>query len=601
MGVKQETYLEEGLQKNKISDAAMRCSRFSPKNLLVIVTACGLMTVLLHFYQRCDGEILELKRKQDTSDRLPLNALPDDRNLFQLSDLSGSKHYKDIECLINDDITIQGRREGDEVYLPFSFIQKYFDITGKIAEYDGFERFEWQHSYARVYQEKPYDPNGVFMSFSHYNVEQRDRVKMVCGVEGVPMTTQWDPSGYFYPIQISQFGLSHFSKNLTEKEPRVKIYEDGETNTRNWVPDKESKVERVFDAEKKSNVLKFETKGTNQARGPSLSLNVKGDYVLTFDLKVVNNVTITVSVETVERERPIHLHYASQSAPIQMKGSHITYNIGENQSWRTINRDLVADIRKGIALTKSKQNKKINIRKIIKIILHGNGYLDNFKISSSNHMENFYASADWLLRNQDMNGGWPIMVNRKLDEDLKVLPPGWYSAMAQGHAISVLTRAFTATHKRKYIEAALHATKLYTIPSTEGGVKARFLDTYNWYEEYPTTPSSFVLNGFIYSLIGLYDLKMTASQEEGRDASQLYNDGLRSLKAMLMMYDTGSGSIYDLRHMVLGKAPNLARWDYHATHCQQLMLLASIEKEPIFDVTSKRWMSYMKGKRAKHN
>lgn len=40
-----------------------------------------------------------------------------------------------------------------------------------------------------------------------------------------------------------------------------------------------------------------------------------------------------------------------------------------------------------------------------------------------------------------------------------------------------------------------------------GGVRTYFPGGFVWYEEYPTTPSLFVLNGFIYSLLGLYDLK----------------------------------------------------------------------------------------------
>lgn len=42
------------------------------------------------------------------------------------------------------------------------------------------------------------------------------------------------------------------------------------------------------------------------------------------------------------------------------------------------------------------------------------------------------------------------------------------------------------------------------------GVVNRLFDKIVWYEEYPTTPGLFVLNGFIYSLIGLYDLYETA-------------------------------------------------------------------------------------------
>ena len=103
---------------------------------------------------------------------------------FQSRDLQQGIKYQEIECLINDDYSIQGRREGEEVYIPFSFIEKYFEVYGKIAEYDGYDRFEWQHSNARIYHQEPYKADSIFMSFNHYNVEARDRVKYISGVEG---------------------------------------------------------------------------------------------------------------------------------------------------------------------------------------------------------------------------------------------------------------------------------------------------------------------------------------------------------------------------------------------------------------------------------
>ena len=63
-------------------------------------------------------------------------------------------------------------------------MEKYFDVYGKLAEYDGYDRFEWQHSNARMYTQDAYKADGVFMSFNHYNVEARDRVKFISGVEG---------------------------------------------------------------------------------------------------------------------------------------------------------------------------------------------------------------------------------------------------------------------------------------------------------------------------------------------------------------------------------------------------------------------------------
>lgn len=32
---------------------------------------------------------------------------------------------------------------------------------------------------------------------------------------GVPVSNQWDKNGYIYPIQVAQYGLSHYSKSLT--------------------------------------------------------------------------------------------------------------------------------------------------------------------------------------------------------------------------------------------------------------------------------------------------------------------------------------------------------------------------------------------------
>ena len=60
-----------------------------------------------------------------------------------------------------------------------------FQVYGKLATYDGYERFEWFHSYSKVYYPKgKYDSRGVFMYFENYNVEVRDRVKCVSASEG---------------------------------------------------------------------------------------------------------------------------------------------------------------------------------------------------------------------------------------------------------------------------------------------------------------------------------------------------------------------------------------------------------------------------------
>ena len=118
------------------------------------------------------------------------------------------------------------------------------------------------------------------------------------------------------------------------------------------------------------------------------------------------------------------------------------------------------------------------------------------------------TSAHWFLKNQDEKGRWSTLVAPKIKTGVK-LEPGRYSAMAQGHALSLLTRAYHITKNVDFLNAAKRATGSFHVKSKDNGILATFMNKFKWCEEYPVTPSLFVLNGFLFSLMGLYDLKMT--------------------------------------------------------------------------------------------
>ncbi|XP_036819702.1 D-glucuronyl C5-epimerase B-like [Oncorhynchus mykiss] len=597
----------------------MRClaARVNYKTLIVICALFTLLTMLL--WNRCSSDTA--LRFLPRAPPPPPSAKGGDASISSqqqppqppepppiVGGAAGIK-YEEMDCLINDDVTIKGRRDGAEVYFPFSWLEKYFEVYGKVVQYDGYERFEFQHSYSKVYaQREPYHPDGVFMSFEAYNVEVRDRVKCISGVEGVPLSTQWGPQGYFYAIQIAQYGLSHYSKNLTERPPHVELYDAAEEKDNRagspsgpWTVPKGCSLTRLHDKGRATTVRQFSA--PENSEGVSLPLGNSKDFIISFDLKFTSNGSVSVVLETTEKGAPFIIHYVTSAQLIAFSGRDITYGIGPRAAWSTVTRDLLTDLRKGVGLSNTKAVKatKVMPRRVVRLIVRGRGAIDNVTISTTAHTAAFFAASDWLLRNQDERGGWPIMVTRKLGEGFRPLEPGWYSAMAQGQAMSTLVRAYLLTKDQTYLNAALRATGPYKLHSEQHGVKAVFMNKYDWYEEYPTTPGSFVLNGFIYSLLGLHDLAETAGEKLGRESGLLFSRGMESLKAMLPLYDTGSGSIYDLRHYMLGTAPNLARWDYHTTHINQLQLLASIDNAPIFRDVVKRWKSYLKGGRAKHN
>eukprot|EP00117_Sycon_ciliatum_P004398 scpid47716/ scgid0470/ D-glucuronyl C5-epimerase; Heparin/heparan sulfate:glucuronic acid C5-epimerase len=159
---------------------------------------------------------------------------------------------------------------------------------------------------------------------------------------------------------------------------------------------------------------------------------------------------------------------------------------------------------------------------------------------------------------------------------------------------------------QEFLDAAAKAIEPFKHLSKDGGVRAVFMDQYVWYEEYPTSPALFVLNGFISSMLGLYDLAEVMKDARGEQAAvaarRLFDAGFKSLHALLPLYDTGSGSIYDLRHFMTRQAPNVVRAEYHVTHLNQLATLSSIfPDDEQLKTFYQRWLGYHNGHRVPRN
>ncbi|XP_028393694.1 D-glucuronyl C5-epimerase B-like [Dendronephthya gigantea] len=516
--------------------------------------------------------------------------------------------YKNIEVLVNGETKIQGHLENKEVYIPFSFIRDYFEIEGKIVRDDFKKQFHVRHTSYEYFTPNThtYEPNGSFLWFVNYNVEGRSRVKCITGVDEVPISTQWGDQGYRYPIQIAQYGLSHFSMWVEGAKAAVKVVDDCEnTGNQEWSVSGQGEVKNVYSEERKSRVMEFNTNGSPE---DSVTLNIESSsktYVLSFDILFKSSGSISIALE-VDDTKAYTLLYDTSETLVEVHKQHstATYGIGPTREWRRITRNLWIDLNKAIGekgrKRDTKKRTKLRITEIRSAALKGEGLIDNITLREHGHRDAFMAAAKWLLKNQDQKGGWPIPVRRKIKTGVE-LDPGWYSAMAQGQAISVLTRAYHVTKKPRFLAAAKRAIGLFHVESKKHGILATFMNKYRWYEEYPMTPPLFVLNGFLYSLMGLYDLKMTLPLDQRADVERLFQDGMTSLRAMILMYDSGSGTIYDLRHLTMGVEPNLARWDYHATHVNQLTWVTMINSDQFYKKVLERWKGYFKGIRAKHN
>ena len=101
-----------------------------------------------------------------------------------------------------------------------------------------------------------------------------------------------------------------------------------------------------------------------------------------------------------------------------------------------------------------------------------------------------------------------------------------------------------------------------------------------------------MLNGYIYTLVGLYDLIQEFNDSV---SNELYHNGIQTLNAMIGLFDLGCSSSYDLvHHSVPGSAPNIAREGYHNTHITLISVMNAIENNNYQSIED-RWIEYANG------
>lgn len=118
--------------------------------------------------------------------------------------------------------------------------------------------------------------------------------------------------------------------------------------------------------------------------------------------------------------------------------------------------------------------------------------------------------------------------------------PPWTSGLSQGTALQVLARTWSVTHEQAYLTAAQEALGIFeTAPPS--GVRVP-TPAGAHYLEYTYAPSERILNGFIQSLVGLYEYTKLTKDPLGQ---QLFEAGDAEARAEVPHYNTGAWSMYD--------------------------------------------------------
>ncbi len=118
--------------------------------------------------------------------------------------------------------------------------------------------------------------------------------------------------------------------------------------------------------------------------------------------------------------------------------------------------------------------------------------------------------------------------------------PPWTSGLSQGTALQVLARAWSRFKEPADLTAAQQALGIFQTPPPQG-VRVK-TPAGAMYAEYTYAPSDRILNGFIQSLVGLYDYTTITKDPLGL---ALFEAGDAEARAIVPLYDTGAWSMYD--------------------------------------------------------
>ncbi len=202
--------------------------------------------------------------------------------------------------------------------------------------------------------------------------------------------------------------------------------------------------------------------------------------------------------------------------------------------------------------------------------------------------EKFIKSANWLIENLEENKyGLKVWMHYFDFEYMSRLKSPWYSGLAQGQGISVLLRAFKETNNNKYKIAAKETFQSFLYNTNDGGVNYKDSDGDNWIEEYIVFPPTHILNGFIWSLWGIYDYALFFNDK--KVAKQFKNYSNTIIKN-LNKYDIGYWSKYEQTKKSL---PMIASEFYHKLHIVQLEIMYDLTGEKIFLEFNHKWKKYL--------
>lgn len=192
------------------------------------------------------------------------------------------------------------------------------------------------------------------------------------------------------------------------------------------------------------------------------------------------------------------------------------------------------------------------------------------------YLDRLKKIADFAVKSQRKDGSWDAFGPMKSSKYT-------VSSMCQGEGASLLFRAGKLFGNEMYTDAAFRAIDFMLKPYSEGGT-AVYSDENLYLEEYPQEPKRSVLNGWIFSIFGLYDAAIMDERY-----TEYLDMTVDTLAREVKKYDNGYWSMYDMQGKIASPA-------YHDLHIALLKVLGKLTLRPEFSEECGRFSVYQKSK-----
>ena len=206
----------------------------------------------------------------------------------------------------------------------------------------------------------------------------------------------------------------------------------------------------------------------------------------------------------------------------------------------------------------------------VAVFQYGLGAYDLF-LSTGNekYLKKFNQCVKWTFENQESNGAW--------NNFFFYYPEHPYGSMAQGEGASLLLRAYKEYGDLKYLKAGERALDFMIKPIQDGGT-AEYSNADIIMHEY--THREAVLNGWIFSLFGLFDYEI-ATCFDGK-YHEVLEKSIDTLIKYTPCFTLSYWSGYDLKGRIASPF-------YHHLHIAQYKALGILTGKDVFEEYAQKW------------